>query len=237
MGRKLWLVWILAAGMVLALWLRTAESKKTRAVFVPGEAYSAPPAQELAATQTFALPYVLEDGGLVAEELVEYEGPYIEDGSHDPVKGVAALMLYNSGNRDISSGMVAVRQGPRTLYFYVTWLPAGQRALVLAFDRAVYSRDAVTGCYSRGVRWECFYPAGEAVRVTEDGALRVENYCAQAVTGVRLRYKTYIKEGDFYLGGITYSGYVGDLQSGESREVQLEHYAAGCAKVVAVLTR
>ena len=233
MGRKLWVVLVLAAGIALAVSNRSRESQ---ASFMPAVKQTEPTVQDMDLPQQSALPYGL-DGGLVAEELTEYEGPYVEDGTNEPVSGVAALMLYNSGSRDISSGMVAVTQGERILHFYVTWLPAGERALVLEYDRAAYSREPVTGCRSLGVQWECFYPAGGSVWITESGAaLTVGNRSARTIEGIRLRYKTYIKEGNFYLGGITYSAYVGTLNSGKSRETNPSHYALGSAKVVAVLT-
>jgi len=233
MGRKLWLVLALVAGIALTASGRPRESL---ASFAPGPVQTLPTVHEQPQQQS-GLPLVL-DSGLVAEELVDYEGPYVEDGTNEPVSGVAALMLYNSGGRDISAAMVAVTQGGRVLHFYVTWLPAGERVLVLEFDRAAYSREGVTAGRSDGVRWEVFHPACGTIRVSEtDGAVTLENRGICTVEGIRLRYKSYIREGDFYLGGITYSAYIGALPGGKSREVSPFHYAQDAARVVAVLTQ
>lgn len=236
MGNKLWVVLVVAVG--IALTVPNGRPKESLASFAPGAVQTAPTVQVPEPLKQSALPCIL-DSGLIAEELIAYEGPYVEDGTDEPVSDIAALMLYNSGSRDISSCMVAVTQGDRMLHFFVTWLPAGERALVLECDRAKYAKDPVTACRSEGVRWESFYPAGGSVQVAENGrvTLTVKNSSAQTVAGIRLRYKIYVEDGGFYLGGISYSAYVGDLASGESQTVDPTHYAAGAAKVVAVLTQ
>ena len=235
MGNKFLILLAVMVGVGLTLSGRHLGDKESLASFAPGPE---PTVQAVDAPQQSILPCTL-DSGLVAQKLTEYEGPYREDGSDEPVSGVAALMLYNTGSRDISSAMVTVKQGHQVLHFYVTWLPAGQKVLVLEYDRQMYLDAPVTDCASSGVRWEPFYPEDSMIWITEEGelALTVVNCSAEAARHVRLRYKTYIEDGDFYLGGFTYSVYVGDLASGECRTVYPGHYARDTSGLVAVLTQ
>jgi hypothetical protein len=235
MGNKLLVLLAVAVGVGLTVSGRVLEGRESLASFTPGPE---PVVQATDESQQSILPCAL-DSGLMVEMLTDYEGPYMEDGSDEPVSGVAALMLRNTGTRDISSAMITVKQGHQVLHFYVTWLPAGQKVLVLEYDRQMYFNAPVTECASTGVRWESFYPEGSMIWITEEGeqALTVVNCSAETASHVRLRYKTYIEDGDFYLGGFTYSVYVGNLASGECRTVYPGHYARGASGLVAVLTQ
>ena len=238
MGNKLWVVLAIAIGIALTVSTGQRQERESLASFSPGIEQIAPTWQETIRLQRNSLPCVL-DSGLVAEKLMEYEGPFVEDTTNEPVSGVAALMLYNSGSRDISFGMVAVDQGEQVLHFFITWLPAGERALVLEHERTAYSKASVTGCRSEGLRWENFYTVDGAIDVSQSThrELTAINCCTRTVNGIRLRYKMYQEEGDYYLGGITYSAYVGMLLPGESRAVSPAYHTAGSVKVVAVLTQ
>lgn len=237
MGYKLWVILLVVIGMLLTVSKRQIQERENLAYYALVEEQTVP-AQTIEPLQKNILPCVL-DSGLIAEELVEYNGPFVEDGTGTLVSGITALMLYNSGSRDISFAMVAVNQGNRVLHFFITWLPAGESALVLEHDRALYATEPVTNCRSEGIRWEHFYTAGESVSVVQSGcmALTVTNHSAHTAEGVRLRYKIYAENEDFYLGGIAYSVYVGELASGESRVVTPPHDTAENIKVVAVLTQ
>ncbi len=234
MGRKLLLVLIAALGLGLTMCDLSLKERDSLASFGPSREALPTDIQTLDSPQTVVLPYTLADSGLVAEELVAYDGPYVEDGSWDPVKNMAALLVYNAGQRDISSAMVTVVQGERRLHFFLTWLPAGSRVLVLERGRKIYSSEPIRACESTGVRWEVFYRP--SVWFRDEEGLTVINGSAETVQNLRLRYKTYVEKGDYYLGGITYCAYVGDLDSGECRILFPEQDPMGNSKVVAVLT-
>lgn len=236
MGRKLLCMLLAVAGMVLSAWLRPNQGEESTAGFCPPITAPQGMIQELNKPQEVAFPCVLEDSGLVAEYMRGYDGPYLEDGSNDPVKGVAALMVYNAGSRDISSAMVTVERKGERLHFFLTWLPAGCRVLVLESGRAAFESSEVTGCSVTGVRWETFCADGVTVEMEENGRLLVTNRGGRALRNVRLRYKLFSHKGDFYVGGITYCICVGNLGSGESRDIAAGGDGLGFGRVVAVLT-
>ncbi len=228
MGRKM-LLWLLAAAAVPALWTAPAGYSEERVKSVQTK----PAATE--APAAISLPQYLEPGALTALELLAYEGPYVEDGTGDPVTDVAAMLVGNDSQRDVSAAMIAVQQGDRRLYFFLTWLPAGERVLVLEYNRAAYTEDAVTACECTAVRWESFQVPGIRVRAQEAGGLAVYNDRAAAVSGLRLRYKTYLAEAGCFLGGVTYCAYIGTLESGAYKRLEPEHYTPEHSRVVAIL--
>lgn len=235
MGRKLLCMLVAVAGMALSAWFRPSAGKGSAASFCPQITAPQTNIQELNKPQGVAFPYVLENSGLVAEYMCAYDGLYLEDGSNDRVKGVAALMVYNAGERDISSAMVTVEQKGEKLHFFLTWLPAGSRALVLEYGRATYEAEQVTGCSVMGVRWEAFYADGITVEEGEHGQLLVINKGGQTARNIRLRYKLYDVGENYYLGGITYCVYAESLLSGESRDIAALWYSVEHTRVVAIL--
>ena len=143
MGRKIWfyLLILLLGALGLLFWPK--EHRHTPKAIIPEQSV-----QEEIPTETtdFSLPYEPENWDLRVEKLICYDGPYIEDGTNAPVSGVAGAVLHNAGERGISFAVLAVEQGSRTTYFTVTWLPPGERVLVLAMQRGVYDSRPLTGC-------------------------------------------------------------------------------------------
>ncbi len=234
MGRKLLCILLAVAGIILWVWFKPW-GEDTQASFRPQATVPEATAQVLSKPQTLTFPIAMGDGELVAESLQAYDGLYLEDGSNDKVTGVAALMVRNAGDRDISSAMVTVEQAGQRLHFFVTWLPAGGRVLVLEYGRAAFGTGPITECSVAGVRWESFYAEGLLFRESEHGQLLVTNDKGRSARNIRLRYKLYVIGEDYYLGGITFCTYVGDLGSGESRYVLPQWYALGHTVVVALL--
>ena len=184
-----------------------------------------------------SLPWSEENLHIEIQELVAYEGPYLEDGSYEPVSDAAAVMLRNSGSRGISFCMVAVEQGSRTLYFAVTWLPAGERVLVLEHDRQVYAREPITACRILMIRWEEFDSAPLQVAPVGEKELEVTNLSGQVLEKACLRYKLYYNGGDYYLGGFSFCTYLPTLQPGESCRVIPDNYSADTVQIVAKLKK
>lgn len=163
-----------------------------------------------------SLPYMPESWGLVVEELVCYDGAYIEDGTHAQVENVAGVILNNAGERGISFVVLAVEQGSRTIYFTATWLPPGQRVMVLAMERAAFDPQPITGCRVLGIRWDDFESAPVAVQVHPDAGLEVTNLTARRQEGVCLRFKLYMEDIDLFIGGITQCVQIAPLSPGET---------------------
>lgn len=172
---------------------------------------------------------------LIAKELLPYDGPALWDAGE--IGGVAALELWNAGDKLIRYAEVVVRQGERELTFAVTFLPPGGRVIVPEKEQQPYTRAAVT---------DIFYPivlpmdketGSERVTVTESGAfsLVVTNVTEEALSCVRVFYKQYDARRGVYVGAATYSAVLTGLKPGERRTVMPYRYAAGYTKVVAVV--
>lgn len=185
--------------------------------------------------QAVEFPFVLRNTELIVEHLGQYEGPYLEADGEEQVAGVAALMVYNPGNKSIQSAGITLTQGTDTLRFEITYLPPRSRVLVLEKDRQRYSGQAVTDCRCTSLSREAFDRSEDRIAVTEvAGQLTVENLTRDELTAVTLYYKQYAPEGNFFLGGITCRYVLGSLSPGEVRTVIPYRYAPGYSQVVAV---
>lgn len=192
------------------------------------EATQAPPAP-------LSFPVTLPDSALVAEGLVSYHGPYWEDGSGDPVEGVAGLMLYNPTNRMIEFASFALERAGEQLYFFAYRLPPMSRCLVLEYNRKACSPQEITACRELCTRWDQQEFSREQVDYVGLGPLMtVINRDARRLSHVTVWYKQYVKEGDYYLGGAAYSAHLFFLEPEERRTIEPEHYDAGHARIVGI---
>lgn len=202
MERKIWMILLVLLLGILGFWLMPKTPKDNMEdIFLPQSIQ----AQTVAPTENSAisLPYAPERWELVAEELICYNGPYIEDGTNAPVSDVAGLILHNAGDRGISFAVLALEQGDRTTYFTVTWLPPGQRVLVLAMQRGTYIDQPITDCRVLGIRWDDFHSAPVTAQIFPEGGLEVTNLTGLYQEEVCLRFKLYRQEEGMYFGGIT----------------------------------
>lgn len=172
---------------------------------------------------------------LVARNLLPYDGPKIWDVEGETA-GVASLELWNAGDTAVRYAEILVWQGQKAYTFTATYIPPGGRVVVLEKNGSPYTRDAVTDVeYAVVVPMEA---SAAAVSVTEDGAfsLKVRNESQEILSVVRVFYKQYDAQKDVYIGSMTYSAVIHDLRPGDSKSLAPYGYAAGYAKVVAVVT-
>lgn len=182
-------------------------------------------------------PFALEYTSLVAQKLIAYEGAYLEDGSEEAVTDVAALILENTGTIGIEYAQIVLVQNGRELSFDATYIPPRSTILLLEENKQPYSDALVTSCRCRTVIPGVFDRAERTVSIRETGmcTLEVTNLTEQALGGVRIYYKHHEGANDLYVGGITYSTVIPDLEPGETRSVTPYRYASGYAQVVAVV--
>lgn len=182
------------------------------------------------------LPCSLRYTTLVAQKLVSYEGPYLESGTEENVVDVAALLLTNTGTIGIEYTQIVVTQGSRELYFDATYIPPRSTMLLLEENRSDYLPDEVTSCRCRTVVPGTFdqEPRTISLREKDMCTLEVTNLTDQPLSCVRVFYKHHMGQDDLYLGGLTYSAVIQNLQPGETRVITPYRYASGYTKVVAV---
>ena len=186
-------------------------------------------------TSPLEFPYLLPDSGLVAEEMISYDGPYWEDGSGETVENVAALMLYNPGDRMVEFAAISVKRGNKQHYFFVYRLPPNSRCLVLERNRLPYEDGGITVCRDLRIQWEYQELAREQLNYIGFGKkLTVVNRESRLREHIVLWYKRYVQEGGYYLGGVAYSVHLSQLQPKESRVLTPDNYDAANARVVSI---
>lgn len=187
--------------------------------------------------QPISFPYTIPGSSLVVQTIAGYDGPYLEDGADEDVSNIAAMIIRNSGSVDIEYAEVEVETKSGTLTFVLTDLPAGATLAAQESNRSAYSKQ---DCY--GVRAEVaennLEQSSKLVKVEEEesGSLLVTNLSGSDIPCVRVFYKYYLDEDSAYLGGITYTAKLTNLEAGDARSIQPTHYLQGYSKVVMVRT-
>lgn len=183
-------------------------------------------------------PFALEYTSLVARKLIAYDGAYLEDGSEEAVEEIAALVLENTGTTGIEYAQIILMQNGQELSFDATYIPPKSTVLLLEENKRPYSGATVTACRCRTVIPGVFDRAQRSISIKETGmcTLEVTNLTGEKMNCVRVFYKHHEGENDLYVGGITYSAVIPDLEPGQTRSITPYRYASGYAQVVAVVT-
>lgn len=183
-----------------------------------------------------SLPYQVQDTPVVIEGIGQYTGPFVEDGSDEPVANVLAIVVKNDSDTDIEYAEVkfAAEDGSEA-DFHISTLPAGKSAVVLEQNKREYSADE-TFTFA-----EKLYAAAEEMALMEeeaevtakDGVLTLKNLTKEPFETIYVRYKNKLNE-DYYLGGITYSCKFENVGAGKSAEAQTKHFTADGSTVLMV---
>lgn len=207
--------------------------RETKLVFQSTEAV---PATEMAhRSQPLTFPYTLPDSGMIVEDMVSYSGTFRENGQDEVVENVAALMLYNPSERMVEFAAVSVEWGGKTLYFFVYRLPPNSRCLIPEKGKSTFQDTILTGCRELCVRWT--YQEFSRHQLDYLGAgkqLTIINRDGRQQEHVTVWYKQYVREGDYYLGGVAYSEHLVFLLAEERRTVTPTYYEAGKTKIVSI---
>lgn len=174
-------------------------------------------------------------GDIVCNELGNYSGIYVEDGSDEPVENVAAVRVTNRTDRFLDFAEITVNINGKAATFIVTGLPARRSAWVLEANRMTIGETAdfeIADCVS-SFRDDVIAET-DKVKITADGnMLTVTNTASQTLQNVAVYYRTLHTDGRF-LGGITYKVSAGTLEAGESATVIAGHYETGTSEIVRI---
>lgn len=172
---------------------------------------------------------------LLAAETVRYDGPYWEDGSNEQVSGVAALVVENQGGLLVSGGAVIVEIGNERMVFEISFLPPGEKVLVLEKDRKPFSYQTPITCYG-WTREE--YPENPGLVSVESvglGGLSLINHTGSAIPAIEVRYKNYDPEKGMFLGGISYCVIERELMPKESRLLNPVNFSTRGSRIVQII--
>lgn len=183
---------------------------------------------------TVELPVFIPDTTLVVERIVSYDGHYVEDGSEDYVRDIAALYLHNSGSTMVAACRVIVQLEWGLYRFEATCIPPGATVLVLEKDRKPYSDIAiysVGGSASKGIKTDI---NGDVI-FTQDfmAGLRIYNVSDEDYEAICISHKNFLPEENIYIGGITYVTYAHSLNGGGHCDIWPVHFGAE-SKIVCI---
>ena len=226
----LWILALILSAVGVARIVRP--EKESGPVFLPAQT-------EPAATESWgALPESVPGTPLQIQALIQYEGPFWEDGTGEYVSNVAALMLCNPTDAGVRSGQVFLTLQGQEYVFEFSYLPAGGRLMVPEKNRLPYVRGLVTDCRCGKLVTQAFGVEASGVRLTPQGlsGILLENPGDRDLENVRLYYKLYLSEEDVYVGGSTYQVTVGDLPAGGRQEITPENFLWNYSAVVDIQT-
>lgn len=181
-------------------------------------------------------PYTVPDTPIEIEGIGQYTGPFVEDGSDEPVANVLALVMKNKSDKAVEFAEIRFKiNGSEEAVFQISTIPAGGAALILENNRKVYDPEAVLSpgdkLYAQA---DGFSLMEDQVEVTaQDQNLTVTNLTDQDLGTVYIRYKGMLND-TYYLGGITYSCKIDKVGPRGSGEAQTEHFTAEGSQVLMV---
>ncbi len=180
------------------------------------------------------LPASVKDTPLVLEEIVSYDGAYMEDVSFVEVTDVAAALLHNNGDQWIQTAEVTVSIGEQRLVFFVQELPPGQSALVLEQNKQNCKRRQFTD-----VSGICNYFSGTmnvniTAEITDNNVLMLTNHTLSDIEEIHIYYKTVYADGLFYMGGKAYFLVVPKLAAGKTVYLQPAYLAGEQSRILRI---
>lgn len=185
---------------------------------------------------SLAFPYTIPGTDLVIQAVRSYDGVFLEDGSNTDVTGISTMVLVNNGQSGIEYAEITLNQGPVTLKYKATSIPAGATVVVQEATAAKHVNGKFTACSANVAEASTFELSEELVKVEEieNGTLLVTNLTDKPLSRVRVFYKFAFEKGKIYVGGITYTAELTALEPGQSAKLTASHFAAGSSEVIMV---
>ena len=184
---------------------------------------------------TISFPYTIPETNLTVVQISPYSGYFLEDGSGDEIGNVATIVLKNDGG-DLAFAGIGIAQGDRHLAFSGSNIPAGATVIMQEQNRAPYTEDlyySATGTTTAGG-----LAASAAISITDNGnnTFTVTNTSGELIGSVAISYKSYLPEEDVYVGGITYTVNLGEIEADSSVTVNSSHYVSGYSVILSAQT-
>ena len=188
--------------------------------------------------QGLTLPYNIPGSGLVVRGISSYDGIYLEDGSDENISGVTVMLLQNAGETEVEYASVSVNRDGTPLQFEASALPAGATVVVQEKSRTPFQEGNYTDCSANVAEVNEFGMADEQIQIEETGEqeITVTNLTDQKIPAVRIFYKFYMEDEAAYVGGITYTAKITNLDAGASQTITPSHYLKGSSKIMMVRT-
>lgn len=184
------------------------------------------------------LPYSVEKTDLVIENIGQYTGQFIEDGSDKPVANVLSLLVKNNSNKVVQYGEINIKvNGNKNAVFKVTNLPPKTSTLVMeSTGKIEFNKDdKYKYVDSIQAKLNNMSLMKDKVQITkqEDGVIGIKNVSGKDLGTVYVYYK-YFQEGGAYLGGITYRVKFENVKAGASVEEKTSHFSKNSSEILMV---
>lgn len=183
------------------------------------------------------LPAEVPGTTLIAQKLVSYEGPFLEDGSDREVVDVAALQVFNTGTKEVLQACVELWRGDTAYKFYAEHVPPGGTVLILESNASSFLQDGFTACSGRQLTAQSNGEVSKGISITDRamGTVIVSNLTGQTIENINLYYKSWLSPPGIYVGGVSYCAVIPVLLPEQTVEIFPHHYASGYSKVVSVM--
>lgn len=179
------------------------------------------------------LPYTYSKAGIVLERICLYDGPFQEDGTHDEVFSVGALIVRNTTNKTIFSLKIELYRGIETYIFVGNMIPPYSRVLIQENQRQPVLYNHFES-YKVSV---CNAPRQlKEIRVTSKGIDRVilSNESTDKIFDIILYHKTYLPEEDLYIGGKAYETRIPVIYPGQIMDIRPAYYISSNSRIIGV---
>lgn len=184
------------------------------------------------------IPYAIPGTSLVIKQYNSYDGIFLEDGSDSNVTGIGAIVVENTGSVGVEYADIMINQSGTMLKFTASALPAGTMIVIQEASGAAYSDAAIQECSANVALIDHFEMSSSLIEVVENesGTLSVTNIGSETIPCVRIFYKFALEKGSIYVGGITYTAKIVDLEPGVTQEIAPSHYEAGSSEIMMIRT-
>ena len=184
------------------------------------------------------LPYQVDGTDLVIENIGQYTGPFVEDGSDTPKANVMSLLVTNNSKKVVQYGEIKLKiNGNDTAVFKVTNLPSGTSTLVMESTGNIeFNEDDKYKCLdSVQADLDKMSLNENKIKIVkkEDGTIGIKNVSDKDFETVYVYYK-YFQKGGAYLGGITYRVKFENVKAGKTAEEKTSHYSKDFSDILMV---
>ena len=184
------------------------------------------------------LPYRVENTNLVIENIGQYTGPFVEDGSDTPTSNVLSILVKNNSDQVIQYGEIKIKiNDTETVIFKVSNLASKTSALIMeSTGKVEYNKEdkyqVVEGLDATIDEMSMMEDKIEIVKA-EKKKITIKNKTSENLGTVYVYYKN-IQDGGAYLGGITYRAKFENVKAGATVEVDTSHYYKDSSQIVMV---
>ena len=184
------------------------------------------------------LPLAIPNTNLVIAGIGQYSGPFVEDGSGEPMANVMTLIVKNNGYTLAEYAEITLAvAGKEPAVFQLSGVPGKDYVLVMEKNRRPFdpSEQLSYETHLFAERDDVSLQADKVQIYAEENALAAKNLTGETLDAVYIRYKSVLVP-RCYLGGITYSCKLEKLAPGDTQAAQTGHFAEAYSQIVMVET-